>query len=97
LPFPGRRVGNERAMGDDGERSARSTSLRDVVLNQQYSHPEAGPVQWGAIAAIILGVAVGAAALVLGSWWLAVPAAALVVAGVATGLATGTMERTEDY
>jgi hypothetical protein len=74
-----------------------TTSLRGVILDQSHSHPEAGPAQWGAIVAIILGVAVGAAGLVLGTWWLAVPAIALVVAGAATGLATGIMERTEDY
>ena len=73
------------------------SSLRGIMLDQSYSHPKAGATEWGAIGAIILGVAIGAIALILGVWWLAVPAVLLAVAGAVTGLVTGIMERTEDY
>jgi hypothetical protein len=74
-----------------------AASLRQVITNQEHSHPDAGGIEWGAVVAIVLGVALGAAALVLGVVWLAIPAGLLVVGGAVTGLATGIMNRTEDY
>lgn len=81
-----------------GARSARGASgLRDVLLDQSHSHPEAGALEWGAVAAIVLGVAIGAVTLVTSVVWLAIPAGLLVLAGVVTGFATDIMNRTEDY
>jgi len=82
----------------EGMRSARGASgLRDIVFDQSHSHPEAGLIEWSAIFAIVLGVAIGAVTLVSGWLWLTIPAVVFVVAGVVTGFATNIMNRTEDY
>jgi hypothetical protein len=82
----------------DGARSARGASgLRDIVFDQSQSHPQAGALEWGAVAAIVLGVALGAVTLVTSVLWLAIPAGLLVLAGIVTGFVTDIMNRTEDY
>lgn len=85
--------------GHRGRAASRAgeTSLSGVLLDQSHSHPEAGVLQWGAVGAIILGVLIGAAALITGIVWLAVPAVVVTLAGIATGLTTNIMNTTEDY
>jgi hypothetical protein len=81
----------------DAPARSSATGLRDVILDQHNSHPEAGVVEWAAIVALVLGVAIGAVTLVSGLLWLTIPAVVLVVAGIVTAFATDIMNRTEDY
>jgi hypothetical protein len=81
----------------DAPARSSATGLSDVILDQHNSHPEAGVVEWAAIVALVLGVAIGAVTLVSGLLWLTIPAVVLVVAGIVTAFATDIMNRTEDY
>ena len=73
------------------------SSLGGILLDQSHSHPKAGLAEWGAVWLVILGVLIGAVALILGNIWVAIPAIAITVAGVVLGMVTNIMDKTEDY